>query len=166
MKKYTFFLFTLLIISCGKDPVVELPACDVDELSFPAQCAGPSNNGLTADQLAQAYIADNGLDTEKTASGMYYIITNPGGSEKPSINATVNVDYSGYYRNNCAFDGSNNVNFPLSGLIQGWQEGIPLVGRCGTIKLIIPPSLAYGNNPTNGIAAGEPLIFDINLLDF
>ncbi len=161
MKKYIFFLFALMIISCGDDD------CNLDRLNFPNMCDGPTDNGgLTADELSLAYIADNGLTAERTASGMYYIIINEGSVEKPASTATVKVDYSGYYRNNCAFDGANDIDFPLTNLIAGWQEGIPLVGKCGTITLIIPPSLAYGNNPGNGIAAGEPLIFEINLLDF
>ena len=78
----------------------------------------------------------------------------------------VTVDYSGYFRNGCNFDANNGITFGLLNLIPGWQEGIPLVGTCGSIQLFVIPELGYGANPPNGIPEGEPLIFDINLLDF
>lgn len=35
----------------------------------------------------------------------------------------------------------------------------------GKIKLIIPPSLGYGHNPTGSIPGNSIIIFDIELLD-
>ncbi len=46
------------------------------------------------------------------------------------------------------FDSSWNrgesITFPLQGLIQGWQEGIPGMKVGGRRQLTIPPQLAYG----------------------
>ncbi|HAD33478.1 MAG TPA: FKBP-type peptidylprolyl isomerase, partial [Chitinophagaceae bacterium] len=60
----------------------------------------------------------------------------------------------------------NGVSFGLDGLIVGWQEGIPLIGAGGKIKLYLPPSLAYGSNANGNIPANSSLIFDIDLLGF
>lgn len=50
-------------------------------------------------------------------------------------------------------------------MIPGWEEGIKLVGKGGKIKLIIPPSLAYGAVPVGTIPANSTLIFDVEMLD-
>jgi len=52
-------------------------------------------------------------------------------------------------------------------VIQGWHRGILSMRAGGRRRLIIPPELAYGNNPPpnqNTIRANETLIFDVELL--
>ena len=65
------------------------------------------------------------------------------------------------------FDSSWNrgesIQFPLRGLIQGWQDGIPGMKVGGRRELVIPPHLAYG--PAGGhFLGGKTLIFVIDLL--
>ncbi|GAB2484110.1 FKBP-type peptidyl-prolyl cis-trans isomerase [Jatrophihabitans fulvus] len=66
------------------------------------------------------------------------------------------------------FDASWNrgqsIEFPLQGLIQGWQEGIPGMKVGGRRQLIIPPHLAYGP-PGGHRLGGKTLVFVIDLLD-
>ena len=66
--------------------------------------------------------------------------------------STVTVQYVGVlYKNGKQFDASWNdgsgqpVSLPLSGVIPGWQQGIPGMRVGGRRELIIPPSLAYKN---------------------
>ena len=50
-------------------------------------------------------------------------------------------------------------------VIQGWHRGIVGMRVGGQRRLIIPPDLAYGNNPpSSAIRANETLIFDVELL--
>lgn len=56
------------------------------------------------------------------------------------------------------------ITFPLSGLIAGWQEGIPGMRVGGRRELVIPPNLAYGETGSHRLA-GCTLIFVIDLLD-
>jgi peptidylprolyl isomerase len=63
--------------------------------------------------------------------------------------ATVDVHYLGVeFESGAEFDSSwgrgQSISFPLSGLIKGWQEGIPGMRVGGRRELIIPPSLGYG----------------------
>ena len=63
--------------------------------------------------------------------------------------ATVDVHYVGVeYDTGEEFDSSWNrgesISFPLRGLIQGWQDGIPGMRVGGRRQLIIPPEQAYG----------------------
>lgn len=49
-------------------------------------------------------------------------------------------------------------------VIAGWDQGVPGMKAGGRRELIIPPALAYGDNPPQGIAANATLIFVVDLL--
>ncbi len=82
--------------------------------------------------------------------------------------ATVEVHYLGVdFANGEEFDSSWNrgksIEFPLQGLIKGWQDGIPGMKVGGRRQLTIPPALAYGP-PGGHRLGGKTLIFVIDLL--
>jgi FKBP-type peptidyl-prolyl cis-trans isomerase FkpA len=117
------------------------------------------------DQLAiQAYKTNNGLTTQTTASGLHYIIDVVGSGRRPDATDTVRVNYVGKLLNGTQFDANNNISFGLRNVIQGWQEGIPLLRVGGKGRLIIPSSLAYGSTPQQNIPANSVLIFEVELL--
>ncbi|RMG75868.1 MAG: hypothetical protein D6722_00275 [Bacteroidetes bacterium] len=119
--------------------------------------------------LILEWLNAEGLEAEATPSGIYYVIENPGGEEKPSLSSQVTVFYRGTNLAGAQFDGTTGepVTFPLARLIRGWQEGIPLVGRGGKVKLIIPSGLAYGPQAlTPEVGPNSVLVFDIELVDF
>ncbi|HOW30135.1 MAG TPA: FKBP-type peptidyl-prolyl cis-trans isomerase [Bacteroidales bacterium] len=116
----------------------------------------------------EKYIADHGLTAQSTASGLYYVIETPGSSNHPTISSSVAVRYTGYLTNGTQFDSSNGktVSFALREVILGWQEGIPLFGKGGKGKLLIPSDLGYGADAVGSIPAHSVLIFDIELVGF
>ncbi len=82
---------------------------------------------------------------------------------------TVTVHYVGVeYDTGEEFDSSWNrgesIEFPLRGLIQGWQDGIPGMRVGGRRKLTIPPTQAYGPAGSGHRLSGKTLIFVIDLL--
>jgi FKBP-type peptidyl-prolyl cis-trans isomerase len=84
--------------------------------------------------------------------------------------STVNVQYVGVvYKGGKQFDASWNdgsgqpVSLPLSGVIKGWQQGIPGMKVGGRRELIIPPSLGYGATAQAKIPANSTLVFVIDL---
>jgi FKBP-type peptidyl-prolyl cis-trans isomerase FkpA len=117
------------------------------------------------------YLSDKGLTDQatQTASGMHYIITTPGTGGNPKLSDNVKVKYKGYTTDGSVFDETTNGNiadFPLSNLIQGWQEGIPLLQKGGKGVFILPSHLAYGERGTSGILPNTVLVFEIELVDF
>jgi peptidylprolyl isomerase len=87
-----------------------------------------------------------------------------------TANSTVNVQYVGeLYKGGKQFDASWNdgsgqpVSLPLTGVIKGWQQGIPGMKVGGRRELIIPPSLGYGATSQAKIPANSTLVFVIDL---
>ncbi len=84
--------------------------------------------------------------------------------------AEVLVHYVGvHFESGEEFDSSWNrgepVRFPLRGLIQGWQDGIPGMRVGGRRQLVVPPEQAYGPAGGGHRLSGQTLIFMIDLLD-
>jgi peptidylprolyl isomerase len=83
--------------------------------------------------------------------------------------ATVDVHYVGVeFDTGAEFDASWNrgasIEFPLQGLIKGWQDGIPGMRVGGRRQLTIPPELAYGAAGAGHPLSGKTLVFVIDLL--
>ena len=105
-----------------------------------------------------------------TKSGLKYRIRRKSDGEKPTDESTVKVHYKGWLDNGKTFDSSYDrgqpIQFPLSGVIKGWTEGMQLIGKGGMIELEIPYDLAYGEEgrpPT--IPEKATLHFIIELLE-
>ncbi len=81
----------------------------------------------------------------------------------------VRVHYVGVeFDTGAEFDSSWNrgeaIEFPLTGLIKGWQDGIPGMQVGGRRELVIPPEQAYGAASSGHRLGGKTLIFVIDLL--
>lgn len=95
----------------------------------------------------------------------------PGSGEEVPAGATVTVQYCGVgLASGAVFDSSwargEPATFPLSGVITGWQDGIPGMQPGGRRLLVIPADQAYGDAPPpgSGIEPGETLVFVVDLL--
>lgn len=148
MHKYIFYFSLVLCFSfCKKKKTVDQPAKD--------------------EEIIQNYISENKLTATATGSGLYYVMTTQGSGARPNLSSTVTVVYKGYLTDGTVFDQSNSagVSFGLSGVIKGWQEGIPYFNKGGKGKLLIPSALGYGAQAQTKIPANSVIIFDINLTD-
>lgn len=81
----------------------------------------------------------------------------------------VTVHYVGVdYHTGAEFDSSwsrgETIEFPLEGLIQGWQDGIPGMKVGGRRQLVIPPEQAYGPAGSGHQLSGRTLVFVIDLV--
>ncbi len=85
------------------------------------------------------------------------------------VTDNITVHYTGWFATDgTVFDSSvargEPATFPLSGVIQGWQEGIPGMKVGGKRRLIIPSDLAYGPPGTGGIPPNSALVFEVELI--
>ncbi len=120
--------------------------------------------------IIEEYLADQGLVAQRTASGLHYIIQDPGsGTSYPTSQSKVTVAYVGSLPDGTIFEesiGGNPPTFYLYQVIKGWQEGIPKFRKGGKGKLLIPSGLAYGSNsPSEKVPPNAVLIFDIQLVN-
>ncbi len=121
----------------------------------------------------EKYITDNKLNTTKTASGLQYVITKQGGSEKASVGDTVVVHYTGKLLNGNKFDSSLDMGKPLefpvgqSVVIKGWDEAFLTLTKGTKATVIVPSALGYGPSAVgNGaIPAFSTLVFDVELVN-
>lgn len=133
-------------------------------------CSDDDNPQLDTDiMLIEQYLSDNGLTAERTPSGLHYIITREGDGTQPTVNSTVKIRYKGYFLDGIVFDetqGASSGPWPLSSLIQGWQEGIPKFQRGGAGVLLIPSKLGYGSRGSGNVPPNTVILFDVDLIDF
>jgi peptidylprolyl isomerase len=65
-----------------------------------------------------------------------------------------------------AFDRGEPIAFPLAGVIQGWQEGVPGMKVGGVRRLTIPAALAYAERGAGAdIPPNTDLVFVIQIVD-
>lgn len=129
---------------------------------------GCQNKTIQSESAAiAAYAAANGITGTTHSSGLYYQVVSPGSGPSPNVNSTVSVRYTGKLMDGTLFDSQTTtpVTFNLGGTILGWQLGLQLIQKGGTIKLIIPSSLAYGCVGYGGIPGNAILYFEIQLVD-
>ncbi|MEY3821074.1 MAG: hypothetical protein RL337_1255 [Bacteroidota bacterium] len=144
-----FILAPLLFTACGKTSEPCVPATVASEKA-----------------AMVAYCTANNITYTEHASGILYEVMSPGLTTQPTIANTVSVVYTGKLLNGNQFDASANpVRLALSGVIKGWQIGIPLIKKGGRIKMVIPSSLAYGCTGQGSIAPNSPLYFEVTLTD-
>lgn len=128
------------------------------------------------EKLISDYLAANNLTAQKTASGLYYVITKPGTGANAASGQTVKVNYTGQLLNGTKFDSNTDPQFqhvePLEfaigqgQVIPGWDEGLALLNKNAKATLIIPSYLAYGSQSPNAIIPqNSVLVFDVELLD-
>jgi len=156
----TLFLFPallllILITNCNKDN-----GCDLSP-----------NLNVSSTQLQKdidsldTYLADSSIVAQVDASGLRFVINDPGSDVTPELCNNVFVTYEGRFLNGDIVDSSDNaIGFPLSSLITGWQLGIPKIGEGGSITLYIPSVYAYGSSGVGPIPPNTNLIFDITLV--
>ena len=113
----------------------------------------------------------NKKDIQQTESGLQYQVLTAGEGTPPNKQSTVTVHYSGTLLNGTEFDSSYKRNqpaeFPVSGVIPGWTEGLQLMAPGSKYRFFIPPNLAYGERGAPpSIGSNELLIFEVELLSY
>ena len=104
-----------------------------------------------------------------TPSGLVYRSLKDGTGPSPTAADTVKVHYRGTFPDGREFDSSYKRNeaieFPLTGVIRCWTEGVQKMKVGGKAKLTCPPSIAYGERGAgNAVPPNATLMFEVELL--
>lgn len=108
---------------------------------------------------------------QKTESGLLYTVVEEGAGAKPKgPTSEVTVHYAGRLTNGHEFDSSYKRNqpatFALNRVIAGWTEGLQLMSVGSKYTFIIPSTLGYGAQGSQGsIPPNATLIFEVELID-
>ena len=105
-----------------------------------------------------------------TATGLIYESLKDGTGAAPKASDTVRVHYRGTFpESGKEFDSSiargQPIEFPLTGVIACWTEGVQKMKVGGKAKLTCPPAIAYGARGAGGvIPPNATLNFEVELL--
>lgn len=121
----------------------------------------------TGNEVTQAAAKEAGAQT--TASGLVYRSLQDGNGASPTASDRVKVHYKGTFPDGREFDSSYKrgtpIEFPLSGVIACWTEGVQRMKVGGKAKLTCPPQIAYGSRGAGGvIPPNATLQFEVELL--
>ena len=161
MRKNLFFILAL--------PFLLLTACS--KSSSNGNCGYSATTAIApAAEVAtlKAYLDANSLTYTQHSSGIFYKIVAQGSGTIPGVCSDVTVKYAGHVTTTSTLFDQNTagVTFTLGQLIAGWQIGIPLIQKGGSIILYIPPSLGYGSAGAGAsIPPNSYLVFTIDLVN-
>ena len=159
----TFLSLFLLLVG-----IALFAACSKSDKTDPQstactfQAQYKNDSSATQRALMIAYCNNNGITYTIHPSGILYQIITPGDSTKPNLCTSLTMTYTGKLMTGIEFQ-NGIFTSPLSGLIVGWQIAVPLIGKGGKIKMVIPSSLAYGVEGRPGIPSNAPLYFEMSL---
>lgn len=128
-----------------------------------------SENAEAGARFLEENAGKDGVQT--TSSGLQYQVLEEGSGPRPSAGDTVRVHYRGTLLDGETFDDSyargEPVEFALSQVVPGWQEGLQLMPVGSKYRLWLPSELGYGEGGTPGgpIGPNATLVFEVELLD-
>ena len=139
--------------------------------------SAPANNDSAAGAVLNSSTTTTPMPTEPVPPVTELMIKDEvvGTGAAAAAGDTVTVNYVGALTNGAVFDASanhpetaNGFTFSLGAgqVIKGWDQGIVGMKVGGKRVLVIPASLAYGDQAVGGvIPANSDLIFQVELLN-
>ncbi|MFC4292379.1 FKBP-type peptidyl-prolyl cis-trans isomerase [Sphingorhabdus arenilitoris] len=119
----------------------------------------------SAGKKAATKTADLRCDTT-TASGLSYTILKAGAGDAPGADDSVKVNYRGRLaKDGTQFDAGQGANFPVSGVIAGFAEGLQLMQPGAKFRFCIPAALGYGDQDKGTIPPASDLVFEVDLIE-
>lgn len=109
-------------------------------------------------------------DTVKLPSGVKYITVMKGKGPKINDGDILTLHYNGYLPDGKMFDSSvdrgDPIKYNMGKGLKGLDEGIKQMAKGGKARVIVPPSLAFGEQGRPGLVPPQTnVIFDIDLID-
>lgn len=125
----------------------------------------------------EKYLKEKNISVEKTSSGAFIQMIEPGTGNPIDSGNYVSVNYTGTTLNGIKFDSNTDSAFNHVGpygfivstgqMIKGFDEAVASMKMGASAKVYIPSMLAYGSRPQPGSAIKpfETLVFDITVVD-
>lgn len=121
-------------------------------------------------EAGEAFLAQKAKESgvQTLGGGLLYKVLKSGSGQSPTASSTVVVDYEGRLIDGTVFDSSYRrgepTEFPVNGVIQGWQIALKAMKPGDEWEVYIPAYLAYGDNGSgNNIPPASTLIFKVAL---
>ncbi len=162
----------VLLSGCGATDATTSPTADAGGAAGASTTTASGNCASVkprTDDFHQAVTL-----TTTTADGLKYGEITPGTGAEAVAGRTVTMNYSGWTADGKLFDSSRQTsrtpfevdNLGQAPVIKGWNEGIVGMKLGGVRRLVIPPALAYADQPPpgSGIPANATLTFDVELV--
>lgn len=126
--------------------------------------------------VVEKYVKEKNISAQKTPSGAFVEVKNPGTGNNIDSGKYVTVNYTGTTFSGTKFDSNTDTAFhhtePLGfvvgagQMIKGFDEGVKMMKPGSSARLYIPSLLAYGERPGSPlIKPFEHLIFDVQVLE-
>jgi FKBP-type peptidyl-prolyl cis-trans isomerase FkpA len=134
--------------ACGSDPA----GIDARDVTFAPEL------GIDLDAMT------------RSSNGLYLQDLEEGTGTTALAGRTVAVLYRGWLPDGTLFDERQNAANPFrfrlgaGSVIAGWDQGLQGMRSGGVRRLVIPPSLGYGDRPTGSIPPNSVLVFEIRLM--
>lgn len=191
-KKHLYVTLLLgLLTACGNDTtekntVEHTPAAstsdegpDQDQILLqlsPYIIAEPADQAEREQNAIVDFAIRELLPLERTRTGLFYRVLNPGEGDLLQWGDYVNAHYKGYFLDGELFDDSRRrrdepMQFYIGNMIPGWNQGLQLIAPGGRIELLVPSALAYGEkglpDAKGGllVPADTPLRFEVEVLE-
>ncbi len=122
------------------------------------------------DKTIQDYLAKNSIKAEKSETGLYYQIIDPGTGGALNVGDSASLHYTGTLLDGNKFDSSRDrdqlftIAAGTGSVVPGFDEGVMKLRQGGKAKLFIPSGLGYGAQGGGPIPPNSVLIFDIELV--
>lgn len=165
-RKQRRFRYGLWLLAVGG--IWQMIACNSDE-----NVVGLEEQKERDKAIIEEYLANNNINAQQTASGLYYTVSQEGSGSLPNEGDTVAIHYIGQLLYGDIFDRSrtgdgDSLEFTLGAgeVIKGVDEGTALM-RLGERRVYyIPSHMGYGLSGSGGaIPSNANLIFDIELVN-
>jgi FKBP-type peptidyl-prolyl cis-trans isomerases 1 len=127
-------------------------------------------------KTVEKYLADKKINAQRTPSGAFVEVINPGTGNPIDSGKYVSVNYTGTTFAGVKFDSNTDSTFQHVGpysftigageMIKGFDEGVSMLRMGGSGRVYTPSMLAYGPRPGSPlIKPFENLIFDVTVVD-
>ena len=129
---------------------------------------------MTAEQeqkILKSYLENANITVTPSTTGLYYIEDKAGKGNFPKNGQKVKLHYTGSFVSGEVFDSSLKrgeifeFEIGTKQVIPGLEEGICMMKKGGKSTLIIPSSIAYGNQQYKMIQPFSTLIFEVELIN-